>query len=270
MRPPENTHRELRPPEPGVREAAGRVLAYLAEVDAPAWTRDLAGAAADRRSLQTKSDDGCGAGGAGDGRRPMEHERSTSIDAIIGFGVFDLALPRFCAELFAAGVGRALIFTGGYGAGTGDLGGPEASVWRKEVLRAQPEIPDSAFVLETRSSNTAENIRFTAELLARERPDLAFGSGIKSAVIVASPSRLRRVRLTMRHLVPEVAVTRLLPPVDFERERALYERQGVDYVGHLAGELERLATYPGRGWIAAEPLPTEIVAAGAVLRGKVS
>ena len=191
---------------------------------------------------------------------------TAAVDAVIGFGVFDLALPRYCAELFIRGIAPRIVFTGGIGAGTGDLGGPEAKVWREELRRSHPNIPDNVFVLENRSTNTSENIDFTAELLSRKHPELAFGEGIKAAAIVASPSRLRRVRLSMRKRQPAVRVIRMLPSVDFAAEQALYERQGIDYYAHLLGELDRITTYPARGWIAAEPLPTEIVAAGEVLR----
>jgi uncharacterized SAM-binding protein YcdF (DUF218 family) len=214
---------------PLLRAAADKILKYLAEVDPPS---------------------------------------AVPVDAVIGFGVFDLKLPHFCAEVFDRGAARTIIFTGGLGAGTGDLGGPEADVWRAAVQRSHPHIPADAIITENRSTNTAENIGYTAELLLRKYPALAFGSGIRSAIIVASPSRLRRVKLTMRHLQPAVQVIRWLPPVYLDAEQALYARQGIDYVAHLLGELERIATYPARGWIAAEPIPAEITAAAEVLRKK--
>lgn len=187
-------------------------------------------------------------------------------DAVIGFGVFDLNLPRFCAGLHAAGLARRIIFTGGIGGGTGDLGGPEADVWREEVRRTHPEIPDTAFILESRSGNTAENVRFTAQLLEDSHPELRFGQGLVDAIIVASPSRIRRARLTLQKLQPQVRVVRMLPPVVFGAEQALYSRQGVDYLEHLVGEVDRLLEYPRRGWIAAEPVPADVLAAAEVVR----
>lgn len=212
---------------PERRHAAARIFSYLSEVD-PAPTQPA--------------------------------------DAVIGFGVFDLTLPQYCASLYERGLARFIVFTGGIGAGTGDLGGPEADVWRAEVRRSHPTIGDACIVTENRSTNTAENIHFTTALLARNHPELAFGTGIRTAIIVASPSRLRRVRLTMRKLLPEVAVIRMLPPVELDRERALYARQGIDYEAHLVGELDRISSYPAKGWIAPEPLPADVVAAGEVLR----
>ncbi len=187
-------------------------------------------------------------------------------DAIMGFGVFDLKLPRFCGDLFHRGRATRLIFTGGIGAGTGNLGGPEAEVWRAELRRSHPEISDAAVLIENRSTHTAENIAFTAALLAREHPGLAFGRGLHRLIVVASPSRLRRVGLTLRQNQPALQVVRQLPPVSLEVEWAAYGLQGIDYLAHLAGELDRLVDYPARGWIAAESLPPEIAAAHAVLR----
>ncbi len=193
---------------------------------------------------------------------------ATSADAILGFGMFDLTLPAFCGELFARGLARHIVFTGGIGAGTGNLGQPEADAWRAALFDAYPNFPHEKLVLENRSTNTAENIDFTAALLARDFPALAFDRGLRTALVVASPSRLRRVKLTLQHLQPALHVTRCLPPATtFNREYALYAAQGQDYFAHLAGELDRIVTYPARGWIAAEPLPPAIAAAHTVLRG---
>jgi hypothetical protein len=189
-----------------------------------------------------------------------------AVDAVIGFGTFDLTLARFCGELYAGGAARCIIFTGGCGAGTADLGRPEADAWADELRRSHPDLPRNRLILENRSTNTAENIRFTAEVLQREHPERAFGRGLRTALIVASPARLRRVGLTLRQLVPAVHAIRCLPPTSFERERALHDSKGIPFVPHLRGELDRIVEYAPRGWIAAEPLPPAIAQAHAVLR----
>lgn len=190
-------------------------------------------------------------------------------DAIMGFGVFDLRLPVFCGELYTRGLAPRLIFSGGRGAGSGRLPGSEAEAWRTALRARYPDIPDSAILLEDRSTNTAENLAFTGDLLARTQPELAFGRGLRRLIIVASPSRLRRVGLTLRRAHPEIEIVRQLPPpVSLESEWAAYGLQGIDYRAHLIGELDRLVDYPQRGWIAEEPLPPEIAAAHTVLRGQ--
>jgi uncharacterized SAM-binding protein YcdF (DUF218 family) len=183
---------------------------------------------------------------------------ATPADAVLGFGMFDLRLPNYCGELYTRGHARRIIFTGGIGAGTGRLGGPEADAW--------PAIPPEAFITENQSTNTAENILFIAALLARVHPALAFGRGIRRVILVGSPSRLRRAELTVRQRQPELECIRQHPPTSFEAECALYAENDVDYIGHLSGELDRLIAYPQRGWIAAEPLPAAIVEDHARLR----
>lgn len=184
-----------------------------------------------------------------------------ACDAIIGFGVFDLALARHCGDLFRQGRGRHIIFTGGIGAGTGNLGRPEAVAWREELRRSHPDIAEDAVILEDESTNTGENIAFTAQLLRQRHPELRFGEGIRSAVLVASPSRMRRVWLSMRRQQPHVQVFRHAPSPHFERELALYAEHRVGYAGHLVGEVDRILDYGTRGWIEAEPLPAAIAAA---------
>lgn len=176
-------------------------------------------------------------------------------------------LASYCGELYAQHRAERIVFTGGIGAGTADLAMPEADAWQKQLAQTHPAIPPDHVVVENRSTNTAENIAFTAAILSARWPDFNFERGLEHALIVASPSRLRRVKLTLRHLLPKLRTTRCLPPyTNFEHEFTLYESKGLGYHAHLAGELERLVTYPARGWIVAEALPTEVIEACAVLR----
>jgi uncharacterized SAM-binding protein YcdF (DUF218 family) len=191
-------------------------------------------------------------------------------DAVIGFGMFDLGLPSFCGDLYVRGVARRIIFTGGIGAGTGDLGGPEADVWRGELARSHPSIPDAAVILENRSTNTGENVAFTAALLEREQPGLAFGRGLRRVVIVASPTRLRRVWLTIRRQQPALQLVRWLPDISLDADRALYAAQHLDHTAQLLGELDRIVAYAERGWTVPEPLPATIVDAREMLRARLN
>ena len=184
-----------------------------------------------------------------------------ACDAVIGFGVFDLKLARLCGELYVSGRVARIIFTGGIGAGSADLGQPEADAWYAELRQAHPKIPREHVILENRSTNTAENIRFTAKLLERHHPALSFGRGIKTVIAVASPSRLRRVRLTLMQMQPDLRILGRHTGSSFEAEHALYASKGIDFVAHLVGELDRIVDYAARGWISPEPLPPPIAAA---------
>jgi len=188
------------------------------------------------------------------------------VDAIIGFGMFDVSLARVCGSLYKRAVAPLIIFTGGIGAGTGKIGGPEADAWAAELHEAYPDIPDASIVCENQSTNTAENIRFTANLLARRHPQLTFGNAIRRLVVVVSASRLRRVSLTLRQMQPELEIFRHTPPASLDGQHELHADHGIDYLAHLCGELDRILEYPRRGWIASESLPPRVSAAHAVLR----
>lgn len=187
-------------------------------------------------------------------------------DAVIGFGTFDVTLASFCGELYTTGRARRIVFTGGLGAGTADLGRPEADAWQEQLAATHPQIPVKDVLIENRSANTAENIAFTQQMLLRMDARNSFGQGTKSVLVVASPSRLRRVKLTLACLHPELEVTRSLPAWNFDRERALHDAKGIDYLRHLLGELDRIVEYADRGWIVCEPLPPQLLAAQRELR----
>lgn len=182
-------------------------------------------------------------------------------DAVIGFGHFDLRIARRCADLRSAGRARLIVLTGGIGAGTADLGMPEADAFAAEIARSRPGVAGSAIIRENQSTNTSENIRFTADLLLRRHPQGAFGRGLHSAILVATPARMRRVWLTFRELVPEVEAWCMPPESDYATDERLYRTKGQDLVTTLLGELDRLVLYPDRGWIVREEIPPHVTAA---------
>jgi uncharacterized SAM-binding protein YcdF (DUF218 family) len=185
-------------------------------------------------------------------------------DAVIGFGHFDLEIPRHCAALVRAARARYLIFTGGIGAGTADLGMPEADAFVAELARRDPELAAHA-IAENCSTNTAENIRFTQELLLEKHPQLAFGRGIRSVLLVATPCRQRRVFQTWRKLQPNIPAVNAPASHKLETLAALYDRKREDILEQMLGEYRRLRDYPPRGWIAEEPIPEAIHEAAKVL-----
>ncbi len=184
-----------------------------------------------------------------------------TCDAVIGFGVFDLRVAALCGALHAAGRARRIIFTGGIGAGTADLGRPEADAFADELIRLYPSVDRTSVILENRSTNTGENVRFTLDLIARTHPELTPGAGLRTVLLVASPARLRRVRLTWKKHAPAALAWALAPASTLEQERALHTAKHLDYPALLVGEIDRIRDYPARGWIAPEPISAHIQAA---------
>jgi len=107
-------------------------------------------------------------------------------DLIVGFGHFDMRIPRRCGELWLR-YGATILFTGGRGSGTADLSVPEADAFFAELKTAFPGIPDGSVILENGSTNTTENVRFSAGLLEKRFGKGFFGSRRPTVVICASP-----------------------------------------------------------------------------------
>lgn len=190
-------------------------------------------------------------------------------DAVIGFGHFDLSIPRQCGELVRQGAARRVIFTGGIGAGTADLGKPEADAFVAELAQDHPDLAREALI-ENRSTNTGENIGFTRELLQSLDPSLPLGEAIRGVLLVATPCRQRRVWLTWQKLVPEVAAWNAPPLTDYESLAALYASKGEDIRRQLLGEFERIRDYPSRGWIADGEIPEDIAESAQIVADAVA
>jgi len=190
---------------------------------------------------------------------------ASPCDAVIGFGHFDLSIPRHCADLAQRGAAKRIVFTGGIGAGTADLGRPEADAFAAELAIRHPDLARQV-VVENRSTNTAENIRFTRELLSNCTPPLALGGAIRSLLLVGTPCRMRRVALTWQKLVPEIPAWSSPPPADYESLSALYASKGETIRDQLLGEFDRIRDYPARGWIVPTEIPPAIAECAHLIR----
>jgi len=188
-----------------------------------------------------------------------------NADAVIGFGHFDMKIPRRCLELYREGRAPLIVLSGGMGAGTADLGGPEARAFLEEI-DTRGGVPEGDLLLEDRSTNTGENVEATTRLLAEAGRPFGTEGGVRSALIVANASRQRRVFLTCRRHHPGVRWVNAPPETSFDEERRMYAEKGLDLVLHLTGEIRRLETYPEKGFCLATELPTEVLAARDRLR----
>src|SRR5579862_2485844 len=96
--------------------------------------------------------------------------RPIVADAIVALGTNDLRVAEFAAGLYTAGFGKWLVCTGGI-AHQGDL---LATPWNRTEAEMYAEVarncnvPPGHILLETRATNTAENLRFSRELLEQQ------------------------------------------------------------------------------------------------------
>jgi uncharacterized SAM-binding protein YcdF (DUF218 family) len=178
-------------------------------------------------------------------------------DLIFVLGSHDLRVAEHAADLFHRGLAAWVVLSGGLGRLThGNWTRPEAEMFA-EVLHARG-VPDSACILESHSTNTGENIRFTRQLLA------ARGMNARSIIAVQKPYMERRAFATIRKQWPEVAVCVSSPPLRFEDYGN--ELIPIEEVIHImVGDLQRILEYPRLGFMIPQEVPDEVLRAYEVL-----
>ena len=112
-------------------------------------------------------------------------------------------------------------------------------------------VPRERILLETRASNTAENIRFTRDLLGKQqmRP--------RNIVIAVKPFMQRRVWATMAVEWPEIPATLASPDMTLD-EYFTSELAPEIIVNIMMGDLQRIWIYARRGWSAPQRIPEEV------------
>ncbi len=183
-------------------------------------------------------------------------DRLSLAEAIIGFGHFDQKIPFQCGKLFSEGFAPLIIFSGGIGAGSAGLNKPEAHEFFDTLIHHFPELPADKVLLEDKSTNTGENIRFTLSLLKQKQSEI---KEFKNIIIVANAYRQRRVWLTCKKYFENSVLLNCPPPTDFETELEMFRSKGEDFYTHLIDEMERIKIYPAKGYIAENIIPTKIL-----------
>jgi len=181
-----------------------------------------------------------------------------AADVIIGFGHFDLNIPKHCCELYLDGMGRKIIFTGGVGAGSADFKNAEAIEFFNYSRNYFPQIPQEDILIEDQSTNTGENVRFSIQMLKNHQPDFNFEVGVSSAILVATPARQRRVYLSARQQLPHIELINLPPELSYNDNLLIFNRKGENFTEQLVGEIYRLIEYPAKGLCAPVNIPKEI------------
>jgi uncharacterized SAM-binding protein YcdF (DUF218 family) len=115
-------------------------------------------------------------------------------------------------------------------------------------------VPDDAILIETKSTNTAENFTLTREVLAEHdmRPS--------SAVIISRPYQQRRAYATCRKLWPEldiICASQTLPPDEYVAGIGDADR----VINMLVGDTQRITIFADNGYAIPQDIPADVQAA---------
>lgn len=174
-------------------------------------------------------------------------------DVILVMGSHDLRVAARGADLYLQGLAPWIVMSGGLGRLTsGSFAKPEAELFA-EVARTRG-VPDRALLLESRSTNTGENILFTRRLLE------ARGIEVRSVLAVQKPYMERRALATFGKQWPAVEARVTSPELDFDEycSEGLSKAEVIDI---LVGDLQRILEYPKRGYLVAQEVPPEVLEA---------
>ncbi|HEX8187407.1 MAG TPA: YdcF family protein [Pyrinomonadaceae bacterium] len=186
----------------------------------------------------------------------MNHRLERS-DVVLVLCSHDTAVAERGAQLSLEGWAPLLVFSGGLGVITKNLWSePEAELFAS-IARGMG-VPGGRILVESRSTNTGENVRFTRELLAGR------GAEPRSLILVQKPYMERRAYATFKNYWPGPRVVVTSPQVSFEEYLQNYSNRALtedDVVGIMVGDLQRVRLYPEKGFQIPQEIPADVWAA---------
>jgi uncharacterized SAM-binding protein YcdF (DUF218 family) len=183
----------------------------------------------------------------------LNHQLSRA-DAILVLCSHDKGVAVRGAQLFLDGWAPLLIFSGGLGSITKHLWQePEADQFAK--IAVEMGVPKDKILIENRSTNTGENVRFTKHLLADRH------IVVRTFIVVQKPYMERRAYATFKKLWPDVDLIVTSPQVSFEEYLRQYSNETLspdDVVSIMVGDLQRIRVYPEKGFQIPQDIPDDV------------
>lgn len=168
-------------------------------------------------------------------------------DAVVVCCSYDLRVCDFACDLVNSGLSRRLVLSGKTGNWTRHLWrSSEAFVFKERAL--ENGVPESAVLLEDRSTNFGENVAFTRALLP----------GSKAITFVTKPAAVLRVKLTADRQWPDIARFVACPDLQFPRDVSpVIGLLGI--INEMVGDIERIQRYPALGYQVPHALPQDVL-----------
>ncbi len=176
-------------------------------------------------------------------------------DCIFVLGSHDLRVAERGAQLFLEGWAPLILFSGGLGNLTREIW-TESEADKFAKIAISRGVPEEKILIENKSTNTGENIRFGFELLKAK--NILPGR----MILVQKPYMERRTYATFMRQWPgnksEIIVTS--PKISFE-EYPDAEISLDKVINIMVGDLQRIIEYPSLGYQIYQEVPEKVVAA---------
>lgn len=181
----------------------------------------------------------------------------TPSDVILLMGSNDKRVARRAADLWKDGVAPLVVASGGRGNFTHTWEETEAATFAR-ILR-ECGVPPSSILVEDESTNTAENLRKTLALLARNSLEP------HAMTIVQKPFMERRALATAQVVCPDIRCTVTSPRLAYD-EYPCPELPASHVLSTMVGDLDRLIHYGELGWQSPQHVPDRVRRAAAELK----
>ena len=173
---------------------------------------------------------------------------------IIGFGCINDDIALRCAELYRDGYAPKVLFSGGLGRNTlGRWSKSEAE--RFADIAMANGVPREAILLENKSTNSAENILFTHEILKAE------GLAHEPLICVHKPFMERRLMAAMGVYWPEINAIYTSPQLTIQSYIDSCMRQGLSEhsaICVVVGDFQRMEVYAQKGYQIPQNIPPHV------------
>jgi uncharacterized SAM-binding protein YcdF (DUF218 family) len=178
------------------------------------------------------------------------NHRLEKTDCILALGSHDLRVAERTAELYLQGWAPLVIMSGGLGNFTKEMW-TEKEADKFAVVAIRMGVPKDAILIENKSTNTGENILFTQKLLKEKKLNP------QSFIVVQKPYMERRSYATFKKHWPRKNLLVTSPQISFE-EYPTDEITMEKVINIMVGDLQRIKTYPEKGFQIHQEIATDI------------
>ncbi len=186
----------------------------------------------------------------------------TPADCLFVMCSNDLRVAEYAAKLYQQKLAPLLVFSGGEGRFTDGLFDKSEAETFAEIAKLAG-VPNEAILIETQSSNSGENVRFTEQLLIEK------GVNCESLILVQKPFMERRAIATFEKQwqspYSRLQVTSTAHPF-FEYINE--EMPLMMVLEALMEDFSRVKTYPDKGFQAKQEIPAHVESSYQALREK--
>ena len=171
-------------------------------------------------------------------------------DCILALGSHDTRVAVTAAQLFTEGWAPLLVFSGGLGRLTEGMW-TESEADKFARIAIENGVPEEAILIENKSTNTGENIRFVQQLFKEKNLEP------ESFILVQKPYMERRTFATFEKNWPGKRFVVTSPQISFED----YPTEDIpleNVIQIMVGDLQRIKMYPQKGFQTYQQIPDDV------------